>query len=45
MATDVLSKIGLVVVELFGFLAIARAALAGGWIFFEADYFLKMLLI
>jgi len=45
MAIDVLGKIGLVVVELFGFLAIARAALAGGWIFFEADYFLNILLI
>ena len=45
MVIDVLSELGLVVVELFGFLAIARAALAGGWIFFEADYFLKMLLI
>ena len=29
----------------FWILAIARAALAGEWIFFEADYFLKMLLI
>jgi hypothetical protein len=45
MVIDVLSEIGLLVVELFGFLAIARAALAGEWIFFEADYFLKMLLI
>jgi len=45
MAIEVLSEIGLVVVELLGFLAIARAALAGEWIFFEADYFLKNLLI
>ena len=45
MVIDVLSEIGLLVVELFGFLAIARAALAGGWIFFEAYYFLNILLI